>query len=185
MAFMAVYWPTYASRLRNSASRKVFFSRSDEYYKVFGTVDDTPAVAEQSTELTLANGEIIELVPARRRAMEMLAACAIETVCRKAIAETPDRKRRGSLRKAAYFMSRLIYLRGKKDIDGQLATAVGAEPNPKDARKLYAEVGKVAVRLFPTAVKRFDEGMKAYIAKSGGDEDAALKNTAFAESLER
>jgi len=184
MAFMAVYWPTYASRLRNSASRKVFFSRSDEYYKVFGTVDDTPAVAEQSSELTLANGEVIGLVPARRRAMEILAACAIETVCRKAIAETPDKRRRGSLRKAAYFLSRLVYLGGKKEIDGQIAKTVSAEPNPRDASKLYGEAGKVALRLFPSAVRRFDDGMKAYLAKSGGDEDAALKNTAFAESLE-
>jgi hypothetical protein len=117
--------------------------------------------------------------------MEMLAAHKIELVSRQAIAATPDKRRRGSLRKAAYFLSRLIYCEGKREIDAQIAKASIEEANPKDARILNEEVGKVAIRLYPSAVKRFDEGMKAYIANSGGDEDAALKNTEFAKLCEK
>lgn len=184
MAYMAVYWTTFASRLRNSASRKVFFSRSDEYNKVFQTRDETATDNDDNVQQT-SSGEVFTLVPANQRAMEMLAAHKIELVSRQAIAATPDKRRRGSLRKAAYFLSRLIYCEGKREIDAQIAKASIEEANPKDARILNEEVGKVAIRLYPSAVKRFDEGMKAYIANSGGDEDAALKNTEFAKLCEK
>lgn len=173
MAFMAVYWEAFASRLRNAASRREVFRRGDEYHRIFSwgeeQPEDTPITAEDVHE----------------RAIQMLLAAKLESLVRSLIAadEGADRKRRGALRKAAYFIARGIYLRQAAKFQSLLAEAK-AESTAQNLQAITNKAGPVAEASFKSVVKVFDKTIEAHLKSSGGDMDAALKNTKFAREFE-
>jgi hypothetical protein len=174
MAFIAVFWEGFASKLRNSASRREIFRKGDEYLEIFSWGDDQP-------ETTRYRAETV-----KHRAIQMLAAAQIEAAMRNLIADSEgDRKRKGSLRKAAYFLARAVYLQNRADIDGEIKSLDGAAFNQPSAQEFSRKIIKRVGQSFADVVKIFDQTMQTYLDAEGGDEDAALKNTKFATAVER
>jgi hypothetical protein len=173
MAFMAVYWEAYSAKLRNAASRREVFRRSDEYYRIFSwgaeQPEDTPLKAETDQE----------------RAVQMLISSSLEASVRAKIAEDKkaDKKRRGSLQKAAFFIARGIFLKEKPQFQAWLADAENTT-SVTAAKGLATKVKAFADKHFADLVKLFDKTLSAYVKTSGGDADAALKNTKFAKEFE-
>ena len=60
---------------------------------------------------------------ANLRALKILAARVVEEECRKSIGSIEDKRERGSLRKGAYYLARIIYLKHSSKIDPSLAKA--------------------------------------------------------------
>jgi hypothetical protein len=174
MAFIAVFWEAFASKLRNSASRREIFRKGDEYLEIFSWGDDQP-------EATRYPAETI-----KHRAVQMLAAAQIEGALREMIAESEgDRKRRGALRKAAYFLARAVYLQNRAEIEAEIKNLNGVTFNQPSAQEFSQKIKKLVGQSYTGVVKIFDQAMKAYVDSEGGDEDAALKNTKFAKALEK
>ncbi len=178
MAFMAVYWDSYSSKLRNAASRREVFRRSDErrsdeYYRIFSWGAEQPEEAQFKAET------------AHERAIQMLVASTLEATVRSKIAEDKkaDRKRRGSLQKAAFFIARGVFLKEKSQIQTLLATAADTTSVAK-AKIMGSKVKALADKHFLEIVKIFDRTLLAYVKGSGSDADAALKNTKFAGGFE-
>ncbi len=173
MAFMAVYWEAYSAKLRSAASRRDVFRRSDEYYRIFSwgeeQPEEIPLKAETSPE----------------RAIQILIASSLEASVRAKIAEDKkvDKKRRGSLQKAAFFIARGIFLKEKTQFDTWLADAVNTT-TVAAAKALAANVKATADKHFADLIKLFDKTISAYVKASGGDADAALKHTNFAKEFE-
>ena len=174
MAFIAVFWESFASKLRNSASRREIFRKGDEYLEIFSWGDDQP-------EATRYPAETI-----KHRAVQMLAAAQIEQAMREMIADSEgDRKRRGALRKAAYFLARAVYLQNRSEIEAEIKNLNGAPFNQQSAQESSQKIKKLVGQSYAGVVKIFDQTMQAYLKAEGGDEDAALKNTNFARALEK
>ena len=173
MAFMAVYWEAFTSRLRNAASRREVFRRGEEYDRIFRWGQDQPE------ETTFTAGD------AKERAGQILAAYALESRVRNLIAEVnADKKRRGALKKAAYFISRGIFLRQRELLLSKLSAFFGEPAGVAGAKQLHSDVSKVADQEFERVVKVFDSALTKHVKTSDGDEDAALKNTKFAKAFE-
>jgi hypothetical protein len=174
MAFIAVFWEAFASKLRNSASRREIFRKGDEYLEIFSWGDDQP-------EATRYPAETI-----KHRAVQMLAAAQIEVAMREMIADSEgDRKRRGALRKAAYFLARAVYLQNQAEIEAKIKSLNGLTFNQPSAQEFSHKIKKLVGQSYIGVVKIFDQTMKGYLEAEGGDEDAALKNTKFAKALEK
>ena len=174
MAFIAVFWEGFASKLRNSASRREIFRKGDEYLEIFSWGDDQP-------EATRYPADTI-----KHRAVQMLAATQIEGAMREMIADSEgDRKRRGGLRKAAYFLARAVYLQNRAEIEAEIKNLNGATLSQPSAQEFSQKIKKLVGQSYTGVVKIFDQTMQAYLRAEGSDEDAALKNTKFAKALEK
>jgi hypothetical protein len=173
MAFMAVYWEAFASRLRNAASRREVFRRGEEYYRIFSWGDDQP----EETPLLA--------IDVHERAIQILLAAQLESEVRSLIAadEGSDRKRRGALRKAAYFIARGIYLRQEKKFL-ELLDRMKNQRSAQELQRISNEIAPIAKSQFTATVRAFDKAMETHIKSAGGDMDAALKNTKFARDFE-
>jgi hypothetical protein len=174
MVFIAMFWEGFASKLRNSASRREIFRRGDEYTEIFSWGGDQPESSRYRAENV------------RERAVQMLVATQIEQAVRQKIADsTSDRQRRGALRKAAYFLVRVVYLMNREGIDNKIIKAKGEPSNQQATQTFATEIRQIVDRSYIESVKHFDQTMKAYLAEEGSDDDAALKNTKFAVKLEK
>lgn len=173
MAFMGVYWEAFASRLRNAASRREVFSRGEEYERIFSWGEDQPDETPFKAETV------------HERAVQILVASKLESVVRSLIAADgkADKKRRGALRKAAFFIARGLYLRQQ----GEFTSVLDEAKAETGAAKLQTTIYKIeplANKQFSIVVKAFDKAIEAHIKSNGGDSDAALKNTKFAKDFE-
>jgi hypothetical protein len=121
---------------------------------------------------------------ANARALQILVARCLEEVCRKGVASIQDKRERGSLRKGAYYLARIIYLSQKEAIDKLISSASAQERKANVAHKLIAKVNELAGRTFDAARKVFVKALGDYLAENGGNEDAALKNSKFSESVD-
>ena len=176
MAFMAVYWEHFTSKLRNSASRREVFSRGEEYERIFSWGDEEP---EEAPYHAADVGE---------RAVQILVATKLEGAIRQQIAETAkdNRKQRGALRKAAYFLARGVYLLNQQVIENDLRTISSTTPPTQQLMEALAKrMDAIAVNSFKKLVRAFEQTVGTYTEKHGGDADAALKNSKFAQEFER
>ena len=173
MAFMGTYWEAFCSRLRNAASRREVFRRSDDYHRIFSWGDEQPEDAQFKA------GSVHE------RAMQMLLASKLEAAVRSRIADDKkaDRKRRGALRKAAFFIARGVYLK-ELAAYGALLSSANAATTAGEVQSVAARVDALVEKQFGVVVKVFDKAMTTHVKSSGGDMDAALKNTKFARDFE-
>lgn len=178
MAYLGVFMGR-TSALRNSLSRREFFREGVEYYNAFnlrGEEDETqPGPLPDGFEPG-AN--------ANHRALQILAARCLEESCRAVMKEIQDKRERGSLRKGAYYLARIIYLKEQNNIDGLVADASARERQAAVARKLIDAVTQKGKDTFDDARKIFGRSLKAYVKVEGGNEDAALKNSRFANRID-
>jgi hypothetical protein len=167
------------SKLRNSLSRREFFREGDDYYKTFNL---------RGEEGDLEPGPLPENFrpeeKANLRALSILAARALEVISRKCISKIQDKREKGSLHKGAYYLSRIIYLSHKNTIEESIAKASSMERKKDVAFALYENTTKLGEASFNDSRSIFISAIKQYLSKEGGNEDAALKNTKFAQFVE-
>lgn len=178
MAYLAVFWGK-CSKLRNSLSRREFFRQGEDYYRAFNLrePDGDTLPSPLPEDFTAAE-------PANRKALQILAARCLEEGCRSGIADIKDKKRRGSLRKGAFYLARIIYLKKQEEIDNQIEKTSGQERKADIARKLIDSISEIVPETFNDAIEVFSKALEDYLKKEGGNEDAALKNSAFATKVD-
>lgn len=177
MGYLAVYMGV-VSKLRNSLSRREFFRQGNDYYLAFN-------LRGQEGELqpgALPDGFTPDK-PASLRALQILAARCLEEECRSGIAAIRDKKVRGSLRKGAYYLAYLIYLKNQSKIDDLILKASVKDRKAEVARKLIDAVSRIARTSQSEAHALFKQALENYLSKERGNEDAALKNSRFTEQV--
>ncbi|MBI5242932.1 MAG: hypothetical protein HY922_04505 [Elusimicrobia bacterium] len=178
MVYLAVFEGK-CSKLRNSLSRREFFRQGVDYYRAFNLRGETgarePGPLPDGFEATTESNV---------RALQILVAREIEQVCREKIGKIDDKHARGSLRKGAYYLARIVYRRNKKKIDGIVQLGAPKPRTAKVARDLVKEGRKIALDSYGQAQAVFVKALKDYLRTAGGNEDSALKNTQFAEAVD-
>ncbi len=178
MAYLGVF-DGKTSKLRNSLSRREFFREGNDYYEAFnlrGEQGETPPGQ-------LPDGfEPDE--KSNHRALQILAARCLEESCRLSIAAIQDKREKGSLRKGAYYLARIVYLKQQKLIDDLVDNSSSKERKANVAREFIDAVTKASENAFDDAKNAFKQSLRAYLRKEGGNEDAALKNSAFARRVD-
>lgn len=173
MAYLGVF-DGKCSKLRNSLSRREFFRQGDEYYRVFnlrgedGETQPGP-LAEGFEPNEASNGRALEIVTAR----------CIEEACRSQIAQVA-KEQRGPLKKGAYYLARIVFRQHEAEISELVAKHKDDQRKPDVAKKIIAPVTNLGNDGFKAARAVFEAALKEYLEREGGNEDAALKNTAFA-----
>jgi hypothetical protein len=179
MVYLAVF-DGQCSKLRNSLSRREFFREGNDYYRVFNLKGD---------EVEVQPGPLPDgFVPnekANLRALQVLAARVLEEACRASIGSIEDKRERGSLRKGAYYLARIIYLKKSSEIDPILSDAASKDRKAAVSRKVVDSVYAIAKASLDAARKVFAQALKDYLSREGGNEDAALKNSAFAKLVDK
>ena len=178
MAYLGVFMG-YCSKLRNSLSRREFFREGDDYYRAFDLRGDEGEGTLGPLPDAFVPGE-----KANVRALQILGARSLEEVCRAEVAAIEDKTERGSLRKGAYYLAHVVYLREQVAIDKLIAEAAPKERRPAVAQGFVEAVGGVAKGAFDDAKKIFKKTLAKYMKAEGANEDAALKNSSFAERVD-
>jgi len=178
MAYLGVFKGV-ASKLRNSLSRREFFRQGDEYYKAFNlSGEDGEDSAGPLPDGFEPNEE------SNLRALQILTARCLEQSCRLGIAAIQDKQKRGSLRKGAFYLGRIVYLKQQSEIDDLIAKASAQDRRADLARKLIDALNKIGEKSFDDARITFSQALDEYLKEEGGNEDAALKNTKFAQRVD-
>jgi hypothetical protein len=123
--------------------------------------------------------------PASQRALQILVARCLEEGCRTGIAAIQDKRERGSLRKGAYYLARIIYQKQRNKIDGVITKASPKERKADIARKAIEVMSGIVKTCFDDARETFEKAMQDYLAEEGGNEDAALKNSDSAQRVDK
>ncbi len=87
-------------------------------------------------------------------------------------------------RKGAYYLARIVYRRNEKKIDAIVQAGAQKPRTAKVARDLVKEGHKIALDSYDQAQAVFEKALTDYLRTAGGNEDAALKNTQFAEAVD-
>jgi len=177
MAYLGVF-DGKCSKLRNSLSRREFFRQGDEYYRVFNL---------RGPEGEAQPGQLPDGFEAKeaasQRALEIVAARCIEEACRKRISDVVKQER-GPLKKGAYYMARIVFKQHEKEIRDLVAARKDSDRKPDVAKKLIVAISKLGNLGFDSARLVFEQALKEYLVRDGGNEDAALKNTEFAKLVD-
>jgi hypothetical protein len=179
MAYLAVFMAA-CSKLRNSLSRREFFRQGDDYYRAF----DLRGAEGEAQPGALPDG-FTPNEPANHRALQILAARCLEEGCRSGIASILDKHKRGSLRKGAYYLSRIIYLKHQSKIDDLIVKASQKDRKADVARKLVEAISAITKASQDEATNLFQRALQQYLESQGGNEDAALKNSEFAGQVDK
>lgn len=180
-AFLGIIEGT-PSKLRNSLSRREFFSRGDDYYRVFALI--TTELDEKPEEAAKRLTEESDLDPAGiRRALEILFAWLLREECGKRIAAESDKRKKGALRKATYFLGWLLYKAVQDKVDTLLTKYQTEAPDPTVKNAFEKLAARTCIDGFDKAVAHFQKAQKAFIKINGGNEDSTLKNMKFVELL--
>ncbi len=172
------------SKLRNSLSRREFFSRGDDYYRVFSLLK--PEGEEKPEEAAKRIEETSELDAfGRRRCLEMLFAAMVREDCNKRIAATADKSLKGSLRKATYFLGWLIKVATDKELTTLLDQQQAQEPSPTVLDAVQRLASRACTTWYDKAVANFNTSVKVFVKGHGGNEDSTLKNTMFVKALKK
>lgn len=172
------------SKLKNSLSRREFFSRGDDYYRVFALIE--PDADEKPEDAAKRIGEETELDQAgRRRSLEILFAWQLREACGKRIAVEPDKSKKGALRKTIYFLGWLIYLAARDKVESLLDKHQQNQPEPSAKLALEQLAESACANWFTKALEHFQKTQKTFLESNGGNDDSTLKNTKFVELLSK
>ena len=117
MAYLGVFMG-YSSKLRNSLSRREFFREGNDYYLAFNLRGEEGEIQPGQVPDGFEPNENANL-----RALQILGARCLEDRCRAGIAAIKDKKEKGSLRKGAFYLARVVYLKQRSEIDTLIANA--------------------------------------------------------------
>ena len=178
MAYLGIYLGQ-TSKLRNSMSRREFFREGEDYYKAFNLREDS------NDPLGPLPDDFDPGVRANARALEILSARCLEEYCRTAVKKLPAPDARGPLRKGAYYLARVIYLGNQNAINELASRASREERTSKIAKEFSQSVTEVANKSFTYSKNLFVDQLSLYLKEKKGNEDAALKNSSFAQQLDQ
>jgi AIPR protein len=178
MAYLGVF-KGFASKLRNSLSRREFFREGDEYFKAFNLRGE-----EGETQLGQLPDGFEPNENSNLRALQILVARCLEESCRSGIGAMQNKHEKGSLRKGAFYLARIVYKRQQSYFDGLVTESSSQQRKPDIARKLIDAVNEKGKESFEDARDTFNQSLNDYVLKEGGNEDAALKNSKFAEKVD-
>ncbi len=167
------------SRLRNSLSRREFFRQGEAYFRAFNLRGESGKLEPGQLPDNFQPDET-----SNRRALEILVARILEEVCRNGIVAITDKRERGSLRKGAYYLARIVYLQRESDIRVALESAVAQSRGAAATKVLIEEIRSIGVASFTNARQIFEKTLTEYVDVEGGNEDAALKNSDFAKRID-
>lgn len=172
------------SKLRNSLSRREFFSRDNDYYRVFSLIEPgSDESVEDAAKRIVETTELAEF--GRLRCLEILFAWMVREECSKRIAAIKDKREKGALRKATYFLGWLIKTASQDQISELLGKMKDQAPHPTISQNVQKLALASCAIWFDKAVAHFNTTVKKYIQISGGNEDSTLKNTNFVKELEQ
>lgn len=169
----------HCSRLRNSLSRREFFHEGNHYFRVFNLLGE-----KDDSDLGRLPNDFIPDKNSNRRALEILAARSLVTAFRDRIDDIDDKQKRGSLRKGTYYLARIAYLKKKDDIHRQVEISANQRKKSDQALEVIKIANAAGSGTFDEACSIFLKTLKKYLKDNGGNEDAALKNTAFANAID-
>lgn len=166
LAWLAVF-KGYTSRLRNSSSKREIFREGGEYDDIFGPFSP--------------DGSDTSVTPVHR-ALELAASCLIfQMVSQKVDASGASRRERGPLRKATYFLASGIAIMEMETLDTLIRKHASVEPGSAIREQIKRDCQRLVDARFDQMVRRFTDALQSYLKEYGGTEDAALKNSRFAE----
>ena len=174
LAYLGVFME-YASKLRNSLSRRQFFRRNDEdseYAKVFSLQPDTDNAVDSTMDIA-----------SRERALQFVAAHVLVQRCREKVEAISPVASKGALRKAGFYLAGIIRVRYGDSLAKSIKTASGESPSTKVAQTLLSDIQKHVNTGFQSAVDIFEKELFTFVELNGKDEDAALKNSDFAKRV--
>ena len=158
----------YTSKLRNSASKREVFREGGEYDDIF-----RPFAGDFEDEAAM-----------RRRALEFTAAWLIhQAVAGKIDQSAKGRREKGPLRKATYYLVSSIRASGRAELDVLLDRLADGEPSSSAREQLRKSCMQLVDGHFGRMVDIFNRELEQYLKDAGGTEDAALKNSAFADKF--
>ena len=181
ISYLAVYEGK-AAMLRGSLSQRKFFRQGDEYNKVFNLRGEIPDGDDDAKSVTLASDEG-HTPAAGKRALQFVTAHLIDRECRNQVAAIVDVKKKAALRKAAYYLGRIVYCADRQAIDKSVDAESKKQPSANIIEALKKQTAKVVDSNFADAVKLFEKVLSEYCASEASDEDAALKNMRFSEKV--
>ncbi|MCX6865961.1 MAG: AIPR family protein [Verrucomicrobia bacterium] len=170
------------SKLRNSLSIRELFGRDKEYFRVFNLQGDS--ADDDYEDAAKAIGK--EFTPgstARTRALQIFTAWAIREACKGKIAASKNKNIKGALRKGTYFVAWLIFIAEAGVLTDHITKQAENDPSPNSIRDLMTLLGKSVERYYAAASNHFTAKRAEFIENHGGNEDSALKNTAFTKFL--
>ena len=109
-----------------------------------------------------------------------MAARTIEEQCRKGIELEKDKHTRGALRKGAYYLARIVYLVKSAEFTTLIEETIAQPRKVEAARRLVGNIQTSTAAAYPSACEHFQKTLRQYLKANGTNEDAALKNSAFA-----
>lgn len=119
----------------------------------------------------------------RVRCLEILFAWMVREECSKRIAAKKDKREKGALRKATYFLGWLIKTASQDKISEFLENMKNQAPHPTISKNVEKLALTSCATWFDKAVAHFNTTVKKFIQASGGNEDSTLKNTNFVKEL--
>jgi hypothetical protein len=170
------------TKLRNSLSIRELFGRDKEYFRVFNLQGDAPDDDYEDAAKTI-DRDFSPDSNARTRALEIFTAWAIREACKERIAAARDKDLKGALRKGTYFLAWLIFVADSDLLRNKIIERAEKEPSPDAIRELMTHLGKSVSKYYSKAVDHFISKRAQFIQEKGGNEDSALKNTAFMKLL--
>jgi hypothetical protein len=170
------------TKLRNSLSRREFFSRGDDYYRVFQLVKSDGEATREAELRQLSEKPELD-GPGLRRVLEILFAWLLRESCVKRIQSEVDKQKKGALRKATYFLAWMIKCAEEEKLAEQLSKFAAEAPSPSVKKAIEEFAIRACDRWFERAEAIFQDGRKAFITEHGGNEDSALKNSRIVEML--
>jgi hypothetical protein len=81
-------------------------------------------------------------------------------------------------------LARIIYLQHQSQVLDIVKKAKDEERKPPTSKKVIESMEAIGNAGFTGARSVFETALKEYLGREGGNEDAALKNTAFAELVD-
>jgi hypothetical protein len=185
-AFMAAFWKCFAARLRNSASRREIFSRSDspEYSAIFAVEGHHPE-SDAPPTVTIA-----------QKAIQILTAAWLDRLVRTELKNQSagaNRTVRASLLKRTYYLVRGSYMLSRVEVNDLMQRAAEAaasdKPDVKEIRRLMDRLQPPVEKGVSMLKDRLDGIISQHSNVNGVDADAALRNQqvarAFEEEIER
>lgn len=163
-AFLAVYSDD-APKLWGTLGRAKLFRRESDFRRVFP--DDLATDEEQC----------------RGHALKLLAAQQILSDCRERLMAMQAEPGSIEVRKARYYIARLVYRFAEFEIEKQLMSLSGQLPSKRVSESLLRFLADLVSVNFEAACELFQKRLKAFQSQHPISLDAALKNENFAHLL--
>ena len=167
LAFLASF-QGHGAKLWGSLGRAKLFGREEDYRSIF------------PREIVTDEGI------AKTRALELAAAHLILTECRKrALKPTKATGKDGKakLRKARYYLARIVFVKGEKKIRESIAALKGQSGTAKEVQLFSKAILEQVDGHFPKAAEMLETALSEFQVRHGGDLELAMKNEEFARLI--